>query len=196
MRIVAGSFGGRRIRSPAGAGIRPTTDRVREAIFSIIAAHVREAHVLDLFAGTGALGLEALSRGASRAVFVDRSSEAVSLVRLNIELCGVKDRAIVIQGAVHESIRRLALKGELFSLIFMDPPYGKGYPEKEFELLGEVADSSALIVVEHHSKDVLAEECHGWRRVDERKYGDTAVSFYTKDLDASDAQTESEAEKE
>ncbi|MGV8074402.1 MAG: 16S rRNA (guanine(966)-N(2))-methyltransferase RsmD [Syntrophobacteraceae bacterium] len=182
MRIVGGSFGGRRLHTPKGARIRPTADRVREAIFSIIATHNAEADVLDLFAGSGALGLEALSRGAGRAVFVDQSSAAVRLIRANVAICRVEDRASIIHGAVPEVVRRLAGKGALFHLIFMDPPYGKGYPEKVLGYIGEVSYSSTLVVVEHHVKDILGQQCGGWLKTEMRKYGDTAVSFYVKDL--------------
>ncbi len=96
MRIVAGSFGGRRLNVPKGLEIRPTSDRVREAIFNIIGQAVVGARVLDLFAGTGALGLEALSRGALRAVFIDKSPDAVRLIQSNIKRCGVQDRVTVI----------------------------------------------------------------------------------------------------
>ena len=182
MRIVAGEFRGRKLHTPKGAQIRPTTDRVREAIFSIIASHVPDASVLDLFAGTGALGLEALSRGAAQAVFVDRSTDAVRLIRANVELCRVEDRARVVQGSVVQVIQRLANQGEAFHLIFMDPPYGKGCVEETLLQLDKVAYATVLVVAEHHVKDVLPQRLGEWLRTRERRYGDTAVSFFVKDL--------------
>ena len=135
MRIIAGAFRGRRLHAPKGNRIRPTIDRVREAIFNIIAAEVAGAKVLDLFAGTGAMGLEALSRGAQFCCFVDQGEEAVRLIRENVQLCGVQDRSRIIQGPAASAIRRLGSENELFDLIFMDPPYGKGYIEKTFGFL-------------------------------------------------------------
>ena len=182
MRIVAGILGGRRLHAPKGMDIRPTSDRVREAIFSIIGPAVSGANVLDLFAGTGALGLEALSRGASQAVFVDQSSTAVQLIRANIELCNVQDRVRVIHGSVNHAIRRLTVQGAYFDLIFMDPPYGKGSVQKTVISLAGVARSGTFVVAEHYSKDLLPSRLQEWIRTQERKYGDTTVSFYMREL--------------
>jgi 16S rRNA (guanine966-N2)-methyltransferase len=181
MRIVAGTLGGRRLHAPKDAEIRPTSDRVREAIFSIIGPTIVGAEVLDLFAGTGALGLEALSRGASRAVFVDQSLHAVRLIRSNIERCSVQDRVRVIQGSVNQAIRRLAGEGEVFDLIFMDPPYGQDAIRKTLLNLDHVARSGALVVAEHSVKDPLPLQLQDWLKNQERKYGDTAVSFYVRE---------------
>ncbi len=184
MRIVAGTFGGRRLHAPKGREIRPTSDRVREAIFSILGPTVLAAGVLDLFAGTGALGLEALSRGASEVVFVDQSADAVRLIRANIGLIGVQERVRIIHGPVNQAIHRLAGEGKSFDLIFMDPPYGKGAVQNTFSRLGEVARSGTRVVVEHDVRDLvpLPSENQEWVKLQERKYGDTAVSFYVKEL--------------
>jgi len=183
MRIVAGQFGGRRLRSPGDARIRPTIDRVREAVFSIIAPHVPGARVLDLFAGTGAFGLEALSRGASRAVFVDQSRDAVRIIEENISRCGVQDRARVILAPVRKALLRLAEEGGSFDLVFMDPPYGKGCLEASLPHLGEVTHSDSLVIGEHHAKDVLpTTPQEGWVKTEERRYGDTRISFFVRDV--------------
>jgi 16S rRNA (guanine966-N2)-methyltransferase len=183
MRIVAGAFRGRRLHSPKGQKIRPTTDRVREAIFSIIAPYLSsEARVLDLFAGTGALGLEALSRGASQAVFVDQSPEAVRLIRSNVEMLGVQDRVQIIHGPVDQVVRRLAAQGETFHIIFMDPPYGKDHLEKTLSHLHPVAHPEALVLAERHVKDTSPAQCGEWRKTQERRYGDTVISFYERDF--------------
>ncbi len=178
MRIVAGDFRGRRLHAPKGDRIRPTTDKVREAVFSIVAPYVEDARVLDLYAGTGALGLESLSRGASFAVFVDQGSDALRLIRENIELCGAQDRTRVIQGGVQQTITRLTQGGELFDLIFMDPPYGKGLIERALLELSGVARCDALVVAEHHVKDLVPLQVKDWRRSRQRRYGDTVISFY------------------
>jgi len=181
MRIVAGAFGGRRLLSPRGGRIRPTSDRVREAVFSILASRVSEALVLDLYAGTGAMGLEALSRGASRAVFVDDHPEAVRLIRSNIRRCGAEDRARVVLGPVDREVRKLAGQGEGFDLVFLDPPYGKGLLEKSVPPLTSLALPTTLAVAEHRVDDLLPPRLGPWLRIDERRYGDTVISFYGRD---------------
>lgn len=180
MRIVAGAFRGRRLNTPKGLKTRPTSDRVREAIFNIIAPHLAGARVLDLFAGTGAMGLEALSRGAESAVFVDESSDAVRLIRSNVTLCGVEDRTRIVQGSVEQALKRICSAGDLFDVIFLDPPYGKGYVEKALPHAAAAARLEALAVAEHHVKDVLPESAGGWARFRERRYGDTVISFFSR----------------
>ncbi|MFZ2447634.1 MAG: 16S rRNA (guanine(966)-N(2))-methyltransferase RsmD [Syntrophobacteraceae bacterium] len=179
MRIVAGAFRGRRLHAPKSDRIRPTSDRVREAVFSIIASEVPGAAVLDLFAGTGAMGLEALSRGAARCVFVDQGVEAVRLIRENIELCGARDSSEVVRDAVPSAIRRLAAKGGLFDLIFLDPPYGKGHVEKTLAILDAVCAPGAMAIAEHHVKDESPPELGMWTKQSERRYGDTLISIYS-----------------
>jgi 16S rRNA (guanine966-N2)-methyltransferase len=181
MRIVAGEFRGRKLLSPRGGSIRPTADRVRESIFNIISSRILEARVLDLFAGTGALGLEALSRGAAQAVFVDQNMEAIRLIRSNTELCGAQERTQVIQGPVHRVLDELAGRSETFDLIFMDPPYGKGYMEKTLLLLSRVACPEAMVIAEHHAREPSPSAPSGWVQVQVRRYGDTTVSFFTND---------------
>ncbi|MEN6441659.1 MAG: 16S rRNA (guanine(966)-N(2))-methyltransferase RsmD [Syntrophobacter sp.] len=179
MRIIAGDFRGRRLKTPKGSKIRPTIDRVREAIFNIIRTEVPDARVLDLFAGTGALGLEALSRGAARTVFVDQSAGSIPLIRENIELCNARDQSVIIQDAVPSAIRKLGAKGEVFDLIFLDPPYGKGLVEKTLEILDVVAAPDAIAIAEHHVKDEPPSELKNWLRRSERRYGDTMISIYS-----------------
>ena len=181
MRIVAGVLGGRRLHAPKGAAIRPTADRVREAIFSILGPAVAGAEVLDLFAGTGAMGLEALSRGASRAVFVDQSVHAVRLIRSNVEVCQVADRVRVIHGSVNQAIRRLAGHGETFDLIFIDPPYGRDSIQKTLLSLDEVTRSGTVVVAEHGSRDPLPVQIQEWSQTEARRYGDTSIAFYVRE---------------
>jgi 16S rRNA (guanine(966)-N(2))-methyltransferase RsmD len=181
MRIIAGDFRGRRLHSPKSYRIRPTIDRVRESVFNIIAGVVPGAKVLDLFAGTGAMGLEALSRGAQFCFFVDNGAEAVRIIRENVQLCAAMDRSRIIQGKVSSAIVRLCSEGELFDLIFMDPPYGKGYMEKTLQIIGPVASDTTLVIAEQHIKDepplvpVLV-----WQKKLDRKYGDTLISVYSR----------------
>jgi len=179
MRIIAGAFRGRRLHAPKGNRIRPTIDRVREAVFNMIAGEVPGAKVLDLFAGTGAMGLESLSRGAHFCFFVDKDAEAVSLIRENVQLCAAQDRSRMIHGPVASAIRRLGSENELFDLIFMDPPYGKGYIEKTLEIVAAVAREDALVIAEHHVKDKPPMVPAIWRKDRERRYGDTLISVYS-----------------
>ncbi len=180
MRIISGAFRGRRLHSPKGDKIRPTIDRVRESIFNIIAAKVPDSKVLDLFAGTGAMGLEALSRGARNCFFVDQSVQAVHLIRENVQMCAAQDRSRVIHGPVGSAIQRLNSENELFDIIFMDPPYGKGYIQKTLEIIDAVAGSDALVVAEQHIKDQSPRIPPIWQVDRERRYGDVLITFYSR----------------
>ncbi len=180
MRIIAGAFRGRLLHTPKGDRIRPTIDRVRESIFNIIAAEVAGAKVLDLFAGTGAMGLEALSRGAQFCCFVDQGEEAVRLIRDNVQLCGARDRSRIIQGSAVSAIRRLGSENELFDLIFMDPPYGKGLIEKTLQIIGGLVHNDTLIIAEHHIKDEPPKVPGIWQKDRDRRYGDTLIAVYSR----------------
>lgn len=193
MRIVAGEFRGRKLHSPKKRDIRPTSDRVREAVFSMIAARLPGARVLDLFAGTGALGLEALSRGAARAVFVDESGDAIRLIWKNIQSCGVEDRVQVLQGPAAVVLRRLAGKGRgagPFHVVFLDPPYGLGYVENTMGLLPDLVSQSGLVIAEHDRRDVFPERLKGWLLLDRRSYGDTMISLFVRDMGAGETNTQ------
>ncbi|WP_251316991.1 16S rRNA (guanine(966)-N(2))-methyltransferase RsmD [Flintibacter muris] len=132
MRIITGSARGRKLKEPKGMDTRPTTDKVKEGLFNIIQFELEGRRVLDLFAGTGQLGLEALSRGAEHCTFVDQRREAAALVRENIRLCRFEDRARVAQ---EESLSFLSLCREKFDIVFLDPPYASGLLEKSLESL-------------------------------------------------------------
>lgn len=181
MRIVGGEYRGRKLHAPKGQDIRPTSDRVKEAVFSMLAGVVSGADVLDLFAGSGALGLEALSRGALSVVFVDRNLRSVELIKVNIALCRAQEKSRVISGSAEQAVRKLAANGACFDLVFLDPPYGLGYVEKSLPLLNSIVRSCAVAVVEHSIKDVLPMVCGGWVREKERKYGDTLISMFVRD---------------
>ena len=182
MRIIAGEYRGRALASvgkgDAGAHLRPTTDRVRESLFNVLAGGsygdpITDARVLDLFAGTGALGLEALSRGAAHATFVDDGVKARSLLRQNVEICRAQGKSKIFRS----DARRLgANRGELCDLIFLDPPYGKGLGEQAISAAiktGWVA-KDALIIWEESAEIEVPEQLE---RLDQRKYGDTKISI-------------------
>ncbi|MDY0039869.1 MAG: 16S rRNA (guanine(966)-N(2))-methyltransferase RsmD [Desulforhabdus sp.] len=195
MRIVAGEFRGRKLHSPKNSNIRPTSDRVRESIFNIIMPHLPNASILDLFAGTGALGLEALSRGAAQAVFVDDNSVAIRLIKENIKLCGAQDRVEVFQGAVDRVLSRLAKQERMigrFHVVFLDPPYGKGFLERTIVSMTPLVGPAALAVAEHHRREVLPPRLGDWALTRERKYGDTKVSFYLRETSPTSDKPEAE----
>ncbi len=151
MRIVAGQKKGRKLKSPKGRDVRPTLDRVREALFSSLGGHVKGARVLDLFAGTGALGLEALSRGAMEAVFIDKSREVRRVLKENISDLGFEAESSVIGGDGIVALKEFGESGRSFDLVFMDPPYASRLLEKALSLFGEgeLLAPDGVIVAEH-----------------------------------------------
>jgi 16S rRNA (guanine(966)-N(2))-methyltransferase RsmD len=179
MRIVAGKWGGRGLRAPRGMAVRPTTDRVREALFSILGARVEGAAVLDLFAGTGALAIEALSRGAERAVLVEPDTDAFAAMTANLASVGAAG-AETIRADFRKAIRRLAAAGTRFDLVFLDPPYGKGLAEAAAKALDEAGLllPGATVVVEEASRTPDGSFPARWSSVDARRYGDTRLVVF------------------
>ena len=169
MRIVAGEWRGRRIRAPDDDRVRPTADRVREAWMSIVGASIRDARVLDLFAGSGALGLEALSRGARSADFVEVSPRSLKALRANVESLGADDRVAIHRG---DAARYAAALGpHAYDVAFADPPYGHALAA-EIATLWLRTPFAALIGIEHSVRDEMP------AGGDTRRYGDTAITFY------------------
>lgn len=165
--------------APKGRDIRPTADRVREAIFNIIGPRVQGAVVLDLFAGTGALGLEALSRGAREATFVDSSRAAIMIVQRNIEICDIKSRAITLLLDICQSTGALRKHTPPFDLVFADPPYrhGRLIPAMRNLHASGCLSRAALIVAEHDPREPVVPDPHRFQVTDERRYGASAVTF-------------------
>ncbi len=179
MRIIGGEDAGRRLKSFHGRHIRPTSDRVREAVFSVLGERVKGARVLDLFAGTGALGLEALSRGAREAVFVDSSPSSISLVRENIERMGRIGQARILRRPAHLALRR-DLQGS-FDLIFIDPPYRMSMKYLQGIYLsileGSLLEPGGMIVVEGSLSREVLPQIGGMAHLARKIYGDTVVDF-------------------
>lgn len=177
MRITGGEWAGQRLGVPRGA-VRPTSDRVRESVFAIL-GDLEGARVLDLCAGSGALGLEALSRGAERAVFVDRSGPAVAQVRENAATVGAADRVATVRADVLVAVERAEDRGEVFDLVLLDPPYAAGLADPVLAVLGGAGALAphARVVVETDRRHPPGEP-EGLRRTRERRYGDTLVTFY------------------
>ncbi|MFZ5798432.1 MAG: 16S rRNA (guanine(966)-N(2))-methyltransferase RsmD [Desulfobulbus sp.] len=187
MRITGGSVRGRTLRGPKGTNdtIRPTSDRVREALFSILGDRVRDARVLDLFAGTGSLGLEALSRGAASAVFIDRSPTALDLIRANLLHCGITRaelyRIDLTRPAGYSNLARRLAPGRQFDLVFLDPPYEKNLADlalKMVENTGLVAPGG-LVVAEERGKVILPDPVGSLRLLQHRRYGETSIWLYS-----------------
>lgn len=181
MKIVGGKYRGRHLLSPSFKGIRPTTNMVKEAIFNVIGGAVTGAEILDLFAGTGALGIEALSRGAKSAVFVDSSQEACDLIRSNLKKLGISSAATVMQAQCESAVKKLYDAGRSFDIIFIDPPYHKSELEGILLLLGamNILKKNGIAVVEHSCKTKALQSAGGGiSAFKTRRYGDTSVTFY------------------
>ena len=182
MRIIAGRLGGRRIVAPRGDVTRPTSDRVREALFSILGAPGHDDghpfRVLDLFAGSGALGLEAVSRGVDLAVLVDEDRDAFDVATKNVAALGVGDRVRVLRSDAGKALRTLA--GERFDWIFLDPPYTGGALDRALRLVGDArALAEGGTVIAEHDAKAPPDDAYGKLALsDRRAYGQTALSFY------------------
>ncbi len=175
MRVVAGLYGGRRLVAPAGGATRPTSDRVREALFSILGEGVRGAHVLDLYAGSGALGIEALSRGAASAVFVDHGAKAIAAVRANLEALGID--AVVRRMDAAAALRPSPAPADPYDLVFLDPPYRHAAElgRELSEALAPVLARGARVVTESDRREPLE---LAFPLSDERRYGDTIIRIH------------------
>jgi len=184
MRVISGTARGRRLASFRGDKIRPTADKVKGSIFNIIASnfgHLDNMMVLDLFSGTGSLGIEALSRGAAKSVFIDENPGSINILKENIDTCGFAERSEIIQAKVESGINLLSKRGNRFNLVFLDPPYEKGLIEKTVEEIinKEILDDSAVVIAEHSVREQPLMEYDGLTLTDRRKYGDTEISFYS-----------------
>jgi len=176
MRIVGGTLGGRVLRAPSGPATRPTSEKVREAVFAILPP-VDGIHVLDLFAGSGALGIEALSRGAARATFADTGRPALAAIRANLRELGLEGRAEVLaMDAVAAAQRPPA---EPWRFVFVDPPYASDLAQRAVLALPPASLApGAQIVIEHDRRGIPPEALGSLLRTDQRRYGDTMVSFF------------------
>jgi len=193
VRVISGQAKGHPLKAVPGNGTRPTTDKVKEALFSIIGPYFDEIdRVLDLFAGTGGLGIEALSRGAGSAVFVDSNPQSVEVVRRNLESTRLASRANVYRNEARRALKALEKAGRPFDLIFLDPPYAM----KDCDaILTEMAEKglvapSAVAVVEHDPEVVYAEAFGGFERTRYATYGDIALSVYRYEREGPEPATE------
>jgi len=179
LRIIGGDLKGKKLYSLRGMIIRPTADRLRESIFNILSFHVQGAIVLDLFAGSGALGIEALSRGAESAVFIDNRKGPLSVIKRNISSCAFDNRTKIIKWNIIKDLNCIRLTRPAFGLVFMDPPYNRNSIKPAlFNLyLSGSLKTEACIVVEHTPSEPVPKDLSEFEIVDQRKYGKAIVSF-------------------
>lgn len=180
MRVIAGTAKGRPLKAVPGMNTRPTTDKVKEAIFSMIGPYFDGGLALDLFAGTGGLGIEVLSRGADKAIFIDREKVSIDVIRNNVNAASLADRSEIYRNDADRAVKALAKRGEQFRYIFLDPPYRMTNMD---EMLLSIAshnlvEQDAIIVVEHDSSHLYPEQFGGFVQRKYAKYGETAVTIY------------------
>lgn len=183
MRVIAGEFRSRPLTAPKGRDTRPTSDRLRETLFNVLAPRVAGATFLDLYAGSGAVGIEALSRGAEEAIFVENSEAALRAIRSNLSSLGIRGGYALESRSTTAALKRLAVSGRAVSLVFLDPPYGDSAEyESTLNLLGgecrNLLTPDAAVIAEHLKKLELAESYGALRRYRVLKQGDSALSFY------------------
>ena len=183
MRIIAGRYRGRLLKSPPSLQTRPTSDRLRETLFNILAPRIEGARFLDLCAGSGAVGIEALSRGTTQVTFVDRSRKTCALIEANVKALKVDGHEIeIVIAEASDFLRRRAMKKtQPFDIIFFDPPYASDY-DSVLNYVGNhavrILSKKGIVVVEHFSKNVLDEEFASLKRYRRVKQGDSSLSFY------------------
>lgn len=177
MRIIAGRNKGRTLKSPKWDGLRPTSDKLRGTLFNILAPRVEGARVLDLFAGTGAVALEALSRGAAAATVVESDRRAVKLIEDNAALCGELNRCAIIRGSVEQALQR-PMRGGPFDIIVLDPPYDYRALEEAVRAAGEQRAGGGIVVLEHAAR-VAPPAPAGLAFMRTVKSGDSALTFYS-----------------
>ncbi len=180
MRVISGLAGGRRLFSVKGLNTRPTADKVKTALFNILGSLVIDSVVLDLFAGTGALGVEALSRGARKAYFIDLNEAAIKVIQRNLELTGLAASAVVFRNDARRALAILARQGHKLDLIFIDPPYNQGLVEPVLQEIGSrsLLTGNGWIIVETSSKEKLPASIGGLNLNRQENYGDNMLSFY------------------
>jgi 16S rRNA (guanine966-N2)-methyltransferase len=180
VRVIAGEAKGRTLKAVPGMNTRPTTDKVKEAIFSMIGPYFDGGVALDLFAGTGGLGIEAWSRGIERTVFVDRENISIDIIRQNVQAANMGSAAEIHRNDAERALKALAKRGQKFRLVFLDPPYKMITMDSLLAQLVEkqMLEPDAIIVVEHDAAHRYSEQLDHFDQLKHAKYGDTAVSIY------------------
>jgi 16S rRNA (guanine(966)-N(2))-methyltransferase RsmD len=180
MRVIGGKAKGRRLKVPKGRTLRPTSSRVKEALFNILPHDLSGLKTLDLFAGTGNMTMEALSRGAAAATLVDASDQGVRAIRDNLNRLGVADRCRLLSMRVERALRHLDRQDETFDLIFIDPPYGQKLVERTLAIIAQssILRAAGVVVAEHSVRDPVGTRYGDLGLYDRRRYGDTMLSFF------------------
>jgi 16S rRNA (guanine(966)-N(2))-methyltransferase RsmD len=179
MRVIAGTLKGRRLAAPTWTGVRPTSDRLRETLFNILGPRIAGARVLDGFAGTGALGIEAASRGAASVTFVERDRRAAALVAANVRRCGLESRCAIIRADLEEVGRRADLAG-LFEVVLLDPPYAAATLGPILGAAAGLLATGGVLVLEHARRRDVPAAVAGLERVREVRAGDSALAVYQR----------------
>ncbi|GGH16759.1 16S rRNA (guanine(966)-N(2))-methyltransferase RsmD [Paenibacillus segetis] len=192
MRVISGSARGRTLKAVPGTGTRPTTDKVKEALFSIIGPYFDGGAVLDLFAGTGGLGIEALSRGMDRAVFVDMDFKSLETIRTNLKATKFEEQAEVYKNDAERALKALAKRENTFDLVFLDPPYRLKHGDKLMEQMDslDLLEDQATIVLEHESSFDYPDSFGKFRAWRKAEYGEVAISIYVYDQESQSVQAE------
>jgi len=189
MRVIAGAYKGRRLAAPTWPGLRPTSDRLKESVFAILAPELEGARVLDGFAGSGALGIEALSRGAASVVFVEHDARAAELVERNLAHCRIADGYVMIRAEFTRALRQLAADRR-FDLALLDPPYDRADLYAVVDAAAGRMAPGGVIVLEHASRRQAPARAGGFAAVRQVKAGDSAVTFYREAPAGAPAATE------
>ena len=177
MRVIAGTLRGRRLKAPDWEGLRPTSDRLRETLFNILAPRIEGARVLDGYAGTGAVGIEALSRGAAHVTFVEQDRRAAGLIEDNLRALGVTSRYAIIRAGFAGAAARVTGP---FEIIFLDPPYGAAELDEALQAAAPLTAGNTLLIVEHATRDAAPVAMGPLVRTRELKQGDSALAFYQR----------------
>lgn len=180
MRVIAGLQKGRRLLGPKGSGLRPTADRVKEALFSLLGARIIGARFLDLYAGTGAIGIEALSRGAQRVTFVESNPASLRVLRANLERCGLTPAADIHACSAAVFLRRANARRGPYDIVFADPPYHSNSGEKLLPSLehGAIITTESTVILEHFTKRTVPPQVGRLTRLRQYCYGDTTLSVF------------------
>ncbi len=179
MRIISGQHKGRRLSRGGKTKIRPTSDRVKGSIFNVLRDDVRGKNILDLFAGSGGLGLEALSRGAKSVTFVDASFQCIKLIEKNLESLSFKSKSTLLRLDGLKALKRLK---QNFQIILADPPYLKGFVQRIVDLIAqsEILEKNGILILEHHKKEIYSFSEEKLLLLKQKKFGDTVISFFLK----------------
>ncbi|MBT9172963.1 MAG: Ribosomal RNA small subunit methyltransferase D [Syntrophomonadaceae bacterium] len=181
MRVIAGIVGGYILKTRKGLETRPTSDIVKESLFNVLAGRIIGSRFLDIFAGNGGVGIEALSRGALFSVFVEKNKQCVKIIKDNLELTGFSGKGLIIPKTAAVALDEIAKKGEIFELIFLDPPYFSPALAATLSKLSALRTlvPDGVVIVEHHRLDIAWHD-PAWTIVKEKKYGDTMLAFLVR----------------